>query len=191
MPQFVTYQLRIDLKGTKPPIWRRVLVPSSLSLDRLHEVIQVAMGWFDGHLHMFVKGRETYALPNPWDDDWASPGMPATRDERDFRVSQLLRREKDWLTYEYDFGDGWEHRVTLQKILPYDVAVPLPACTGGRRNCPPEDSGGVWGYYDKLEILKDPDHEEYEEICDWMGDDFDPEEFSVEHVNAVLRSTDS
>ncbi|MCY3931679.1 MAG: plasmid pRiA4b ORF-3 family protein [Acidobacteria bacterium] len=187
----VTYELRIDLNGTKPPIWRRVLVPPSLPLDRLHDVIQVAMGWLDGHLHMFVKGRQTYALPNPWGDDWTLPGAPAMRDERKFGVSQLLKREKDWLRYEYDFGDGWEHRVTLQKILPYDSTVRLPACTGGRRNCPPEDSGGVWGYYDKLEILKDPDREEHDEIRDWMGADFDPEEFSVEYVNAVFRSMDS
>ena len=191
MPQRVTYKLRIDLKRTKPPIWRRVLVPPSLPLDRLHDVIQVAMGWFDGHLHMFVKGQQTYALPNPWGDDWTLPGMPATRDERKYRVGQLLKREKDWLRYEYDFGDGWEHRVTLQKILPHDPAVRLPVCIGGRENCPPEDSGGVWGYYDKLEILKDPDHDEHEEIRDWMGADFDPEEFSVEYVNAVFRSMDS
>ncbi len=188
MPQRVTYQLRIDLKGTKPPIWRRVLVPHSLPLDRLHDVIQVAMGWLDGHLHMFVKGRQTYAVPNPWGDDWTLPGMPATLDEREFRVSQLLKREKDWLTYEYDFGDGWEHRVTLQKILPYDSAVRLPACTGGKRSCPPEDSGGVWGYYDNLEILRDPDHPEHEEIKEWMGVGFDPEEFDLRYVNEALAA---
>lgn len=188
MPRRATYQLRIDLKGTKPPIWRRVLVPSSLRLDRLHEVVQVAMGWLDVHLHMFVKGRQTYAVPNPWGDEWVLPGMPATLDERKFRVDQMLKREKDWIGYEYDFGDGWEHRITLQKVLPYDPALRLPACTGGKRRCPPEDCGGVWSYYDNLEVLKDPKHDGYEHVREWMGAGFDAEEFSVEEVNEVLRS---
>ncbi len=144
------------------------------------------MGWFDGHLHMFVKGRQTYAVPNPWDDDWVLPGMPKTLDVRKFRVGQLLKREKDWIRYEYDFGDGWEHRITLQKILPYDPAVRLPSCTGGRRRCPPEDCGGVWGYYENLKIMQDPDHPEHEEIKEWMGEDFDPEEFDVDYANACL-----
>ena len=186
MPDRFTYQLRVDLRGTKPPIWRHVLVPPSQPLDRLHDVIQVAMGWLDGHLHMFVKGRQTYAVPNPWDDDRVLPGMPATLDEREFGVSQLLKHEKDWLTYEYDFGDGWAHRVTLQKILSYDSSIRLPACTGGKRRCPPEDSGGVWGYYGKLEILKDPDHPEHEDVREWMGEDFDPEEFDVRYVDEAL-----
>ncbi len=150
----------------------------------------MAMGWLDVHLHMFVKGTQTYAVPNPWDDDWTLPGMPATLDERKHRVGQLLKRKKDWIRYEYDFGDGWEHRITLQKILPHDPALPLPACTGGKRHCPPEDCGGVWGYYHNLEVLKDPKHEEYEHIREWMGPGFDAEEFSVEEVNEVLRSMD-
>ena len=186
MPQRVTYQLRVDLRGSKPPIWRRILVSPSMKLDRLHDVIQAVMGWHDGHLHMFVKGRQHYSIPNPWDDDFAPLGMPRRRDERKYRVSQLLKREKDWMTYEYDFGDSWEHRVTLQKILPFDPALRLPACIGGRRRCPPEDSGGVWGYYAKLEILQAPDHREHEDIKDWMGEGFDPEEFSVEEVNGAL-----
>ncbi len=186
MPRRVTYQLRIVLKGTKPPIWRRVLVPPSLPLDRLHRVIQESMGWLDEHLHMFVDGRQTYAVPNPWGDDWTLPGAPKTLAEGKVQVGQLLKRERDWIRYEYDFGDGWEHRITLQKILPYDPSVSLPACTGGRRNCPPEDCGGVWGYYDKLEILRDPDHPEHKEIKEWMGEDFDPDEFDVDEANAGL-----
>ena len=190
MPARVTYQLRIELRGTKPPIWRRVLVSPSMTLDRLHELIQVAMGWWDSHLHMFVKDGRTYKTPEPWDDEWPSFGMPPSRDERKYRLSQVLKREKDWLGYEYDFGDGWEHRVTLQKVLPYDPAVELPVCTGGRKRCPPEDSGGVWGYYDKLEILRDKDHAEYEGVLAWMGENFDPEEFDLEDVNDGLRSID-
>ena len=90
-------------------------------------------------------------------------------------------------TTEYDFGDGWTHRITLQKILPQDPRVRLPACVAGKRQCPPEDCGGIWGFYEKLRILEDPDDEEYEDIREWMGDDFDPDDFSVDEVNAQLR----
>lgn len=190
MPACVAYQLRIELRGTKPPIWRRVLVPPTMTLDRLHEVIQTTMGWFDTHLHMFVKDRQMYKSPEPWDDEFTGFGMPSARDARKHRLDQVLKHEKDWLRYEYDFGDGWEHRVTLQKILPRDPAAQLPVCTGGKRRCPPEDSGGVWGYYDKLEVIEDKDHPEHEEIVDWMGPNFDPEEFDIEDVNDGLRSID-
>ncbi len=186
MPPRVTYQLRIAIRGTKPPIWRRIIVPPSMKLDRLHDVIQTVMGWEDCHLHMFIKGRQRYSIPSPWDDDFRMPGMPRDIDERKYRISQLLKRAKDWITYEYDFGDSWEHRITLQKILPYDPAVRLPACIGGKRRCPPEDSGGVWGYYDKLDILKDPGNLDYEHISEWMGEDFDPEVFSAHAVDLVL-----
>ena len=135
---------------------------------------------------MFIKGRQHYSIPSPWDDDFRMPGTPRDLDERKYRISQVLKREKDWITYEYDFGDSWEHRVTLQKILPYDPSVRLPACIGGKRRCPPEDSGGIWGYYENLEILKDPDAEDYEHTREWMGDGFDPEVFSARAVDLVL-----
>ena len=185
-PRAVTYQLRVALKGARPPIWRRFLVPPTMTLDSLHHVIQVVMGWHDGHLHMFIKGRQRFSLPNPWMDDWAPMGGPRELDERRYRLNQLLKREKDWIDYEYDFGDGWTHRITLQKILPRDPRVRLPACVAGKRRCPPEDCGGIWGFYEKLRILEDPDDEEYEDIREWMGDDFDPEDFSVDEVNAQL-----
>lgn len=187
MPPCVTYQLKVGLKGTRPPIWRRVLVSPSMALNDLHEVIQGVMGWEDCHLHLFVKDRTIYGVPDPSDDDFRLPGGPRELDERKHRVEEILKREKDQVVYEYDFGDSWMHLVTLQRILPYDPAVELPVCTGGKRRCPPEDSGGVWGYYDKLEILKDKDHPEHEEIVDWMGDDFDPEEFSVEEADRALE----
>ena len=186
-PRAVTYQLRVALKGARPPIWRRFLVPPTITLESLHDVLQVVMGWHDGHLHMFIKGRQRFSLPNPWMDDWAPMGGPRELDERGYRVNQLLKREKDWIDYEYDFGDGWTHRITLQKILPRDPQVRLPACVAGKRQCPPEDCGGIWGFYEKLRILEDPDDEEYEDIREWMGDDFDPDDFSVDEVNAQLR----
>ena len=139
-PRAVTYQLRVALKGARPPIWRRFLVPPTMTLDSLHHVLQVVMGWHDGHLHMFIKGRQRFSLPNPWMDDWAPMGAPRELDERRYRVNQLLKREKDWTDYEYDFGDGWTHRITLQKILPRD-----PAGTPARvhRRKAPVSAGGL------------------------------------------------
>lgn len=152
-----TYQLRVALKGTRPPIWRRFQVSPSMKLSRLHVVLQVIMGWDDSHLHMFTKGRRRFMLPNPWMDDVDPFGGARFLDERKCRIGQLLTRENDWIEYEYDFGDSWHHRITLQKILPRDPAARLPVCISGKRRCPPEDSGGVWGFHETLAILADPD----------------------------------
>ena len=158
-----------------------------MRLSRLHDVLQVVMGWEDSHLHMFTKGRKVFMLPNPWMDDADPFGGPRYLDERKYRIRQLLTREKDWIEYQYDFGDSWDHRITLQKILPRDPAVRLPVCVSGKRTCPPEDCGGIWGFYNMLDILADPDREEYEEMVEWVGPDFDPEAFSVADVNKTLR----
>ena len=155
-----------------------------MRLDSLHHLIQVVMGWEDCHLHMFMTGSQRYGIPSPW--DFRMPGTPRDLDERKCRINQLLKREKDWMTYMYDFGDSWEHKVTLQKILPYDPNVRLPACTGGRRRCPPEDCGGVWGYYEMLEALKDPNAQDHEEMKEWIGEDFDPDIFSPEGVDRMV-----
>ena len=159
-----------------------------MTLARLHDVLQVVMGWEECHLHMFAKGRQRYSLPNPWMDDWAPPGTPRELDEREYRVRQLLKREKDWIDYEYDFGDGWSHRITLQKILPRDPRILLPRCISGKRRCPArkiaEGSGASTRSWKSWE---NPDHEEHEEIKEWMGEDFDPEAFSVGEVNEQLR----
>ena len=186
MPPRVTYQLRIALRRTKPPIWRRVLLPPSMHLDTLHHLIQAVMGWEDSHLHMFRKGDRRYSMPGPWDNDWRESATSRHLDAREHRISQLLKREKDWITYMYDFGDSWEHKITLQKILPYDRTVRLPACVGGRRRCPPEDCGGVWGYYEMLEILKDPNARDHDHMKEWIGEHFDPEVFSAQAVDMVL-----
>ena len=179
----VTCQLRVALKGSRPPIWRRFQISPRWSLADLHDVVQAVMGWEDSHLHAFSKGRRRFSIPNPWLDDWGEPDL----DSRKYRIGQLLRREKDWIDYTYDFGDCWRHRITLQKILPLDRKVRLPVCISGRRRCPPEDSGGLWGYYRNLRIMEHPAHDEYEDTWSWMGRDFDPTQFSVEEVNAKLR----
>jgi len=177
------YQIKISLKGFSPKIWRRLLVRSDILLPDLHKIIQTTMGWTNSHLHQFVKNQEYFALPS--DDDWDA--FP-THDYRKIKLNSLLKRTKDKLTYEYDFGDGWKHEILLEKILPFDESLKYPVCLAGKMSCPPEDCGGVWGYSDMLEILKDPEHEEYEKYLEWLGGDFDPEDFDKDEVNEMLRT---
>jgi hypothetical protein len=172
------YQLKVTLKGIRPPVWRRVQVSGDLTLGQLHRVLQIVMGWTDSHLHQFIVDGERYATPSP--DDWGEPPS----DERKVRVHDLARA-KTRLRYEYDFGDGWEHDVLVEKIVP---AHPERAavCVAGRRACPPEDCGGPWGYAELLEILADPKHEEHAERREWLGRKFDPEEFDMAATNSIL-----
>lgn len=178
-----TYQLKISLEGTKPPIWRRLLVPSDVKLDVLHLTLQIAMGWINSHLHQFISSdQKFYGIK---DDDFAMDGFEMA-DETTTRLSQLLKAENDSLIYEYDFGDGWMHKVALEKILPFDPVKKLPYCVTGKRACPPEDCGGVWGYADLLVILENPEHEEYDEMLEWLGGEFDPVYLDRREINQLL-----
>ncbi len=165
------FQLKITLLDTKPPIWRRVLVDGTATLDHLHEVIQAAFGWWNYHLHEFEVGRDRYGIPDP-DEDWREP----PRDERRTRLDAIAG-EGSSFRYTYDFGDGWDHRVAVEKVLPRTPGTPIPACIDGRRACPPEDCGGTWGYRELLKILADPTHPEHGERREWLGRAFDPETF--------------
>jgi len=137
------YQLKIELKNSKPKIWRRVIVPASLLLSDLHKVLQTTMGWDNAHLHQFIKGGKYYSLRHADDDFWDDH---LNVDYTGQTVSDLLVKERDRIVYEYDFGDGWEHDVLLEKVLDEDKGLVLPVCLGGKMSCPPEDIGGVWGY---------------------------------------------
>jgi hypothetical protein len=173
------YQLKITLKDSKPPIWRRVEVSDSVTLDKLHAIIQAAMGWTDSHLHMFTLGRVSYGVPDPnYDED--------VRDERRAKLNQLLTEPKQKLSYEYDFGDSWTHVVLLEQVREPEPGVRYPRCTAGKRACPPEDCGGIWGYASFLEIIADPEHPEHDEMLEWAGGEFDPELFDLEEVNATF-----
>jgi hypothetical protein len=173
------YQIKISLIGVKPPVWRTVLVSSELGLSAFHEVIQFAMGWTNSHLHQFIANKKFYSIP---DDDFELQ----TEDETQYKLSQLLTKEKDSLIYEYDFGDSWEHKILLEKILPYDTNITLPVCIKGKRACPPEDCGGIWGYEELLQTISDPHHTEYESMMEWLGGEFDPEEINLEQINDEL-----
>jgi pRiA4b ORF-3-like protein len=175
------YQIKVTLNGVKPPIWRRLLISSSMTLGDLHEALQFAMGWTNSHLHQFISGGTYYGIQ----DDDLDFGVEI-EDEWKYKVSQLLKSEKDSLIYEYDFGDGWEHQVLLEKILPFDKATVLPQCIKGKRSCPPEDCGGIWGYAELLKIIHDPENPEHESMLEWLGDEFESEAFNLNEVNELL-----
>ena len=175
-----TYQLKITLKDSKPPIWRRFLIEDSVTLAKLHDALQIIMGWTDSHLHQFVAANNFYGVPNP-DFDFSD-----ILDEKKFRLSQLLKKEKDSVLYEYDFGDGWRHQITLEKILPFNPNAALPVCIKAKGACPPEDIGGIWGYYHFLDALSDPDHPEHAEYKEWIEGDFDPDAYDIAEVNELL-----
>jgi Plasmid pRiA4b ORF-3-like protein len=172
------YQLKVTLEDSKPPIWRRLLVPASLNLGDLHQILQVAMGWTDSHLHQFIVGEKTYGMPDP-DTDW-------TLDEDRVKLAQIVSGEKFRFRYEYDFGDSWLHLILVEKILPAEPGKPYPICVKGKGNCPPEDCGGIWGFYDFVEAMANPKHPEHENLKEWYGDDFDPEAFDIDDVNRIL-----
>ena len=175
------YQLKVTLRGSKPPIWRRLQVESNNTLAELHRILQRAMGWYNAHLHQFIDGRTYYGEPHP---DY---GLDM-EDESKVRLNQIMSEPKDKFFYEYDFGDSWEHELLLEKVLTADPATSYPVCLKGKGACPPEDCGGVWGYYDLLETIQNPDHPEHQDMLEWLGGDFDPDEFSVEEVNERLAS---
>jgi hypothetical protein len=177
------YQIKVTLLGTSPPIWRRLLVPADLTLAQLHDVLQAAMGWEDCHMHEFLVGQRRFGMPDP---DDRLMGMPPVGNERTVRLSAVLGRIGAKATYTYDLGDSWEHGIVLEKRLPADLNLTYPLCTGGQRACPPEDCGGIGGFYDLLDAISDPNHDQHEEMRDWVGDDFDPEAFSLDDVNRTL-----
>ena len=173
------YRIKVTLKHTKPPIWRRVEVAGNTKLPKLHDIIQIAMGWTDSHLHQFIVGRTTYGVPDPeFRDD--------IENEKNVKLEQFAT-QGDRLIYEYDFGDGWEHELHIEAIAPPERGVRYPRCLAGKRACPPEDCGGPPGYENLLQALADPTHEAHNDMKEWLGRPFDPEAFDLNDVNDALR----
>jgi len=181
------YQLRVTLLGIRPPVWRRILVPPEASVDYLHRAIQVAMGWTDSHLHHFLLGQRPNLIsvepPDPENE-----GIYPTVDSTHLTIRELFRRGGGRALYEYDFGDGWVHDVRLEKDIPVPAGMSLPHCVEGKRACPPEDCGGVYGYVDIVRMVRDPkfkpEGQSREEMLEWLGAEFDPEAFEIEEVNS-------
>ncbi len=174
------FQLKIVLEGSKPPIWRRVIVPADLTLDELHWVIQVAMGWENAHLHEFTIDGTPFGGTAP--DETELEEMDC-EDETCFQLSEVLR-EKLKFYYLYDFGDSWEHTITVEKIIPARAGRPETLCTAGKRRCPLEDSGGMHGYYEMLKAIADKKHPAHAEW--YRARNIAPEAFDIQAVNSAL-----
>ena len=178
------YQFKITLKGTKPPIWRRILVPETYTFWDLHVAIQDAMGWEDYHLHEFTllspkTGRKVkIGIPSDEDVDYGWEVLA----EWNQKIAHYFSLDNSKADYVYDFGDGWEHSIKLEKILPRETGVAYPRCIDGRGACPPEDCGGIGGYAEFLEAIGDPANELHEDMLDWVGGSFDPDDFDPNDV---------
>jgi Plasmid pRiA4b ORF-3-like protein len=178
------YQFKISLDGIKPKIWRRIQIPEVYTFWDFHVAIQDAMGWLDCHLHQFwvinPKTSHNDIIGIPMDDGWEDEIRPLPGWKTP--ISSYFSLSNKRATYEYDFGDSWKHKILLEKVLPIEPAVKYPRCLAGGRSCPPEDCGGVWGYEELLEIMKDPGHEEHKKRMEWVGGHFDPENFKPDLV---------
>jgi hypothetical protein len=181
------YQLNVVLIGAKPAIWRRLQVPGHANLGWLHAVLQVAMGWSNSHLHQFRAGEHSYSDPRHHFAEFE--GDPEILDERHFTLEQIAPQMGNIFTYDYDFGDSWEHEITVEMIQPQNTApvAVVAHCAGGAGACPPEDCGGIWGYADLLKILKNRKHPEHEEMKEWLGRPFDSKAFDAAKTNTWLR----
>ena len=174
-------QLKVSLRGARPPIWRRFLLPADTNLHRLHDALQVVMGWSDQHMHQFEVGGVTYGTRAPEIGDHVVSEAKTT-------IAQVLRRPKDKLRYIYDFGDSWQHDVLLEKVLPpAEFQSFFPIIVAGKGACPPEDVGGLGGYYQLLSVLSNPEHDEYSEMLEWAGGPIDPAQFDVRSLNQAIH----
>lgn len=170
------YQIKVTLRGIKPPIWRRLQVEKTTSLDQVHYIIQISMGWTNSHLHQFIANGSYYGVPDPeYNFDLV--------DEQKVKLNRVLNRNRKKCYYEYDFGDGWDHELLLEKVIEPESGVRYPRCIKGRRKCPPEDVGGIGGYARFLDIIRDKQHPEHDEYLDWIDGEFDPDEFDADAVN--------
>ncbi len=183
-------RVRLDLHGAKPPVWRRLELPGDLTLPQLHDVIQAGLGWSDSHLHRFRAGndhRSPYFVTN-FDLDEGEDGTL----EDDIRLDQVLAERGDELWYEYDFGDGWDHKLVVEQV--FDGPPPTPRCTGGRMACPPEDCGGIGGYEELASWVRSG-HDDallpgvFDDAADargWLPIDWHPDHFDVHETNTAL-----
>ena len=177
----MAYQFRVDLAETDPPIWRRFVVPSGITLHRLHLILQEVMGWTNSHLYSFRIGVEEYGEPDPDNEVYF-------KNSKRTKLKRLHITKGSAFLYEYDFGDTWIHRLVVEDILEPDSSHRHPVCLAGERACPPEDCGGPFGYARLLGIISNPGHEEYQDMVAWLGGQFFPATFSLEKVNRHLKT---
>jgi hypothetical protein len=174
--------VRIELRDTDPLIWRQVEAPTSITLKVLHDIIQAVMGWCDCHLWEFTIGKQRYVPPMLMDDAWGTAPMIAAEQ---VRLRDVLKPRKTVIDYLYDMGDSWEHRLTVTGIRTGEPGVSYPRYIDGERNGPPEDCGGIPGFYELLEALADPAHPDHAFLKQWAGD-YDPDTFDALPIKYAL-----
>jgi hypothetical protein len=177
-------RLKITLTGTEPPIWRRVEVPVEVTLKDMHAVIQAAMGWDNAHLYQFNVGRDTIAGPGLGGGVLA--GSPSIGPGR-VLLDDLAARGVKRFAYVYDLGDSWEHTIQIEKLLTAEPAASYPRFVDGALHCPPEDVGGIPGFYAFLDAISDPEHPDHDDQIDWYGATFDPYELDAGRIHEALR----
>jgi Plasmid pRiA4b ORF-3-like protein len=175
-------RLKVTLDDVEPKVLRRIEVLADIKLDRLHLTLQAALGWTNGHLFE-IRARDTgWGIPSP---DW--PDGPL-----DARKAKLIDVIEDagtkTLRYIYDYGDCWEHTIKVERMIAADPSVAYPRLVEATGRCPPEDVGGPWGYGEMLEAIADPEHERHDEICEWLGEEYDPNAFDAAAREAEVAS---
>jgi hypothetical protein len=179
----VDVQLRVELKRIEPHVWRRVIVPETVTLAKLHAIVQAAIGWSDSHLHEFEIAGKHYGIP---DEEW-DIGEPRL-DERRVRLKSFVEARVRRFTYTYDFGDHWEHLIVLEDLVASRQSGQRIVCTAGENACPPEDVGGEPGYPEFLAAIADSKHEQHAQMIKWIGYPFDPHAFDLNSVNQRLAT---
>ena len=178
------YQFKITLNDTKPSIWRRIIVPTHYTFWDLHVAIQDSMGWLDYHLHMFemkdpaTNKKVEFGAP---DEEYVASNRNVLADHKE-KISRYFSMENRNARYEYDFGDYWIHTIKLEKIFSAIIGEKYPKCIDGKMACPPEDCGGIEAYYELLSVISDAENEEYTEMIEWLGGEFNPGLFDPKAV---------
>ena len=175
--------LRIELEDIEPLIWRRVAVPTSMSLKAVHNVIQAAMGWLDNHLWEFKTNEGKYGILIPNDPDWNERINNAATT----KLSALLATGVTEIGYIYDFGDNWQHRIIVEKLKPAEPGALYPQFLGGERRCPPEDCGGFPCYYDFLDNIASKQSKKRKAALDWYGSPYDPDDIDEQQITINLK----
>lgn len=175
-------QMKISIDWIKPEIWRKFIVDSSVSLDDFHDIIQIVMGWTNSHLYCFsIHGTEYMPSDPELGEDFG------TKNTKGITLKKLLLKNGDVIHYVYDMGDNWEHTIKIEKVCIPEEKIQTPYCLEGARNCPPEDCGSIPGYEDIVKAMKRPKSKKAKEFIEWLDEPYDPERFSVEEINKILR----
>jgi uncharacterized cupin superfamily protein len=173
------FVLKISLRDIEPSVWRRIVVPSTIALKKLHEALQIVMGWGNYHLYQFETRDGTFGIPDP---DFPYELIDQSR----VRLDRLISAPRDRCIYEYDLGDSWRHEIRLERVIEDTKGESRVWCIDGARACPPEDVGGPPGYAHFLAAIQDQNHEEHDDLLEWIGGEFDPESFDLHAINEAL-----